>query len=131
MVKEYVHATVTLGLVFHGHEGDLPYALVDLAVDSALAGEKDHAKSTGGFDTVVAAPRTWIPAEWQPKTSARTARSTPHAELQALDVGTFNSGNPMAHLMEQALRRQVVMVGREGNATTFLAVQRGYSKKLS
>lgn len=128
---EYLNATVTLGLEFRGHEEDLPYLLVDMAVDSDLAGEKDHAKSTGGFDTVIAGPRTWIPAEWQSKTSTRTARSTPHAEMQSLDVGTFTSGIPMAYLLEVALRRLVTLVGREDNASTFLAVQRGYSKKLS
>ena len=105
--------------------------MVDLAVDSDLAGEKDHAKSTGGYDTTVAAARTWIPTEWQAKTSTRTARSTAHAELQALDVGTFNSAIPLAFLLDNALGRMVTIVGREDNATAFLAVQRGYSKKLA
>lgn len=130
-LMEYLQATMDLGLMFHGREDDIDHILVDLAVDSDLAGEVDTAKSTGGYDTVVAGPRTWIPTEWQCKNGTTTSRNTADAEMQSLDLGTFRSAIPTAYLLEQTMWRPVDIVGREDNAAVFLAVQRGYSRKLA
>ncbi len=78
---EYLNATVTLGLVMQGHEDDIPGLIVDLAVDSDLAGEVDSTKSTGGYDTALAAARTWISYEWQSKGAPLTSRNTADAEI--------------------------------------------------
>lgn len=80
-VIEYLNATISLGLVMCGHEDALGAQVVDVAADSDLGGELDTMRSTGGYDTATAAPRTWIPTEWQGKTGTATARNTADAEL--------------------------------------------------
>ena len=79
----------------------------------------------------MAGPRTWIPVDWGAKTQGVTARSTPDAELAALDYATFMSCIPLQLVMEKILKRAVRANGHEDNEPALLAVRKGYSKRLA
>ena len=128
---ECLKGTPGLGLMFYGHENDLEFLIVDMAADADHGGEVVTAKSTGGYDTALAGPRTWIHYEWNAKGLSTTSRNTAEAELQSLDIGTFRSAVPFRHVMEQVLDRPGRILGREDNSAAFLAVRRGYSRHLA
>ncbi len=107
---EYLKGTMSLGILVQAHESDIPLVIVDLSADADFANSVTDVKSTSGYDTAIAGPRTWIPYEWAAKTQGNTARSTAESELVSLDLATFRSGIPAVIVLERILERPVRLV---------------------
>lgn len=103
-----------------------------LFVDADHVGDKfATTKSTTGAATILAGPRSWCPLDWHSRTQQATTRSTPEAEVVALDGGTFGSAAALSTFWEAIVRHEFKTDSYTDNEGGRCAVKKGSSKKLA
>ena len=98
----YVNSTFDLHL--YGWVGDSPEFIELVAYcDADLAGDRTDSKSTSGVLICLAGPRTYMPITGVSKKQTSVSKSTPEAEIVALDHGVSKEGMALATLWQHAI----------------------------
>ena len=98
----YVNSTLDLHL--YGWVGDSPEFIELVAYcDAGLAGDRTDAKSTSGVLICLVGPRTYMPITGVSKKQTSVSKSTPEAEIVALDHGVSKEGMALATLWQHAI----------------------------
>lgn len=122
--------TVNLGLRFRALPGVFDSLVLRLYADADHANDAFNEKSTSGVFVQLFAEETVLPLGWAAKGLGPTARSTPEAELYALDFATHSFGIPATLLWSALLCRVLPIIAMEDNEPLIQAVNRGLSRKL-
>lgn len=88
-------------------------------------------KSTSGVFFEVRGRNTRLPIDFLAKTQEATARSTPEAELYALDYGVHMAGIPLGLQWSALSGTGFALSVMEDNSAVVSTVERGLSRKLS
>ena len=86
-----------------------------LYCDADLAGDRTDGKSTSGVFLALMGPRTFVPLAAVSKKQTSVSKSTPEAEIVAIDHGMCKEGLPAAALWTTLLQRKVVIQLMEDN----------------
>lgn len=132
-IFQYLRKTVGLGMAFVYDPRDLPEGfIVKLRTDADHAGDIESAKSTsGGRVALEAAWGPYLPISWWARKQSYTARSTPEAEIIALDEGTFLHAAPIAGVMGGLLSKDVRAVAEIDASVGISTVARGFSRRMA
>ena len=72
--------------------------------DADLAGDRTDSKSTSGVLICLVGPRTYMPITGVSKKQTSVSKSTPEAEIVALDHGVSKEGMALATLWQRPSR---------------------------
>ena len=97
----YVNSTLDLHL--YGWVGDSPEFIELAYCDADLAGDRTDSKSTSGVLICLVGPRTYMPIAGVSKKQTFVSKSTPEAEIVALDHGVSKEGMALATLWQHAI----------------------------
>ena len=101
-IVSYVNSTLDLHL--YGWVGDSPEFIELVAYcDADLAGDRTDSKSTSGVLVCLVGPRTYMPITGVSKKQTSVSKSTPEAEIVALDRGVSKEGMALAELWKHAI----------------------------
>ena len=94
----------TLDLHLYGWVGDSPEFIELVAhCDADLAGDRADSKSTSGVLICLVGPRAYMPITGVSKKQTSVSKSTPEAEIVALDHGVSKEGMALATLWQHAI----------------------------
>ena len=98
----YINSTLDLHL--HGWISD-PADLLEVVAycDADLAGDRTDSKSTSGVLVCLVGPRSYMPIAAVSKKQTSVSKSTPEAEIVALDYGTSKEAMMLAQLWQYAI----------------------------
>ena len=98
------HVNSTLDLHLYGWVGDSPEFIELVAYCGAdLAGDCTDSKSASGVLICLVGPRTYMPITGVSKKQTSVSKSTPEAEIVALDHGVSKEGTALATLWQHAI----------------------------
>ena len=101
-IVSYINTTLDLHL--YGWVCDKPSDIEIVAYcDADLAGDRTDSKSTSGVLICLVGPRTYVPITAVSKKQTSVSKSTPEAEIVALDHGVAKEGMPLAQLWQFAI----------------------------
>ena len=101
-IVSYMNSTLDLHL--YGWVCDKPSDIEIVAYcDADLAGDRTDSKSTSGVLICLVGPRTYVPITAVSKKQTSVSKSTPEAEIVALDHGVAKEGIPLAQLWQFAI----------------------------
>ena len=101
-IVSYINSTLDLHL--YGWVCDKPSDIEIVAYcDADLAGDRTDSKSTSGVLICLVGPRTYVPITAVSKKQTSVSKSTPEAEIVALDHGVAKEGMPLAQLWQFAI----------------------------
>ena len=101
-IVSYINSTLDLHL--YGWVCDKPSDIEIVAYcDADLAGDRTDSKSTSGVLICLVGPRTHVPITAVSKKQTSVSKSTPEAEIVALDHGVAKEGMPLAQLWQFAI----------------------------
>ena len=101
-IVSYINSTLDLHL--YGWVCDRPNDIEIVAYcDADLAGDRTDSKSTSGVLICLVGPRTYVPITAVSKKQTSVSKSTPEAEIVALDHGVAKEGMPLAQLWQFAI----------------------------
>ena len=101
-IVSYINSTLDLHL--YGWVCDKPSDIEIVAYcDADLAGDRTDSKSTSGVLICLVGPRTYVPITAVSKKQTSVSKSTPEAEIVALDHGVAKEGVPLAQLWQFAI----------------------------
>ena len=101
-IVSYINSTLDLHL--YGWVCDKPSDIEIVAYcDADLAGDRTDSKSTSGVLICLVGPRTYVPITAVSKKQTSVSKSTPEAEIVALDHGVAKEGMPLAQIWQFAI----------------------------
>ena len=101
-IVSYINSTLDLHL--YGWVCDKPGDIeIGAYCDADLAGDRTDSKSTSGVLICLVGPRTYVPITAVSKKQTSVSKSTPEAEIVALDHGVAKEGMPLAQLWQFAI----------------------------
>ena len=83
--------------------------------DADLASNRNDSKSTSGVFLCLVGPRSFVPLSSVSKKQRSVSKSTPEAEIVALDHGLCKEGLPAVKIWEMIFDRKLKVVVQEDN----------------
>ena len=121
----------TLDLKMYGWVGDTKDKLeLVLYCDADLAGDRTDAKSTSGIFMCVVGPTSFVPLAAVSKKQTSVSKSTPEAEIVAIDHGMSKHALPALSLWENILGRKLTVKLMEDNSAACRVVITGRNPSM-
>jgi hypothetical protein len=121
----------TLHLKMHAWVGDRKEDLeVVLYCDADLAGDRTDAKSTTGVFMCIVGPTSFVPLAAVSKKQTSVSKSTPEAEIVAIDHGLSKHGLPALSLWENVFGKEITIRLMEDNAAACRVVITGRNPSM-
>ena len=125
----YIKATVSLKM--YGWIGDKRDKLeLVLYCDADLAGDRNDSKSTSGVFMCLVGPTSFMPLAAVSKKQTSVSKSTPEAEIVAIDHGLSKHALPALSLWENILGKQLSIRLMEDNAAACRVVITGRNPSM-
>jgi hypothetical protein len=120
-LDEYMYAWVT----------DKPENMeLVLYCDADLAGDRNDAKSTSGIFLCLMGPNSFVPLSGISKKQTSVSKSTPEAEIVAIDHGICKEGIPALYIWEKILGRKLKIKLMEDNQAASRVVITGKNPSM-
>ena len=101
-----------------------------LYCDADLAGDRNDAKSTSGIFMCLVGPTSFVPLAGVSKKQTSVSKSTPEAEIVAIDHGMSKHGLPALSLWENLLGRKLSIRLMEDNSAACRVVITGRNPSM-
>ena len=125
----YIKGTITLKM--YGWVGDKREDLeLVLYCDADLAGDRNDAKSTSGIFMCLVGPTSFVPLVGVSKKQTSVSKSTPEAEIVAIDHGLAKHALPALSLWESILGKQMTIALMEDNSAACRIVITGRNPSM-
>ena len=125
----YIKGTISLKM--YGWIGDKRDKLeLVLYCDADLAGDRNDAKSTSGIFMCLVGPTSFMPLAAVSKKQTSVSKSTPEAEIVAIDHGLSKHALPALTLWENILGKQLSIRLMEDNAAACRVVITGRNPSM-
>ena len=121
----------TLNLKMYGWIGDKKKDLeLVLYCDADLAGDRNDAKSTSGVFMCLVGPTSFMPLAAVSKKQTSVSKSTPEAEIVAIDHGLAKHAIPALSLWENILGKEMIIRLMEDNSAACRIVITGRNPSM-
>jgi hypothetical protein len=125
----YIKGTISLKM--YGWIGDTRDKLEHvLYCDADLAGDRNDSKSTSGVFMCLVGPTSFMPLAAVSKKQTSVSKSTPEAEIVAIDHGLSKHALPALSLWENILGKQLSIRLMEDNAAAYRVVITGRNPSM-
>jgi hypothetical protein len=101
-----------------------------LYCDADLAGDRNDAKSTSGIFLCLMGPNSFVPLSGISKKQTSVSKSTPEAEIVAIDHGICKEGIPALYIWEKILGRKLKIKLMEDNQAASRVVITGKNPSM-
>ena len=125
----YIKSSVNLKM--YGWVGDQKKDLeLVLYCDADLAGDRNDAKSTSGVFMCIVGPTSFVPLAAVSKKQTSVSKSTPEAEIVAIDHGLAKHAIPALSLWENILGKEMIIRLMEDNSAACRIVIAGRNPSM-